>query len=115
MSSLAKSGIGIILVHARSLRPDSEIERVLLMSNGRIIADGPKDQMLRPIVCNDCSRPGWKWTSATATTTCGKNPSCSEPLIERDLLHHPVQLLLCLVCFSCKSEISLFRVFRRSS
>ena len=25
-----------------------EIERVLLMSKGRIVAEGPKDQMLRP-------------------------------------------------------------------
>jgi iron complex transport system ATP-binding protein len=48
MSSLAKAGIGIILVTHDLSDLIPEIERVLLMSNGRIIADGPKDQMLQP-------------------------------------------------------------------
>src|ERR1700736_5588914 len=48
MSSLAKAGIGIILVTHDLSDLTPEIERVLLMSNGRIIADGPKDQMLQP-------------------------------------------------------------------
>src|ERR1700693_2893892 len=47
MSSLAKAGIGIILVTHDLSDLIPEIERVLLMSNGRIIEDGPKDQMLR--------------------------------------------------------------------
>jgi iron complex transport system ATP-binding protein len=47
MSSLAKAGIGIILVTHDLSDLIPEIERVLLMSNGRIIADGPKDQMLQ--------------------------------------------------------------------
>ncbi len=46
MSSLAKAGIGIILVTHDLSDLIPEIERVLLMSNGRIIADGPKEQML---------------------------------------------------------------------
>ena len=48
MSSLAKAGIGIILVTHDLSDLIPEIERVLLMSNGRIIADGPKDRMLQP-------------------------------------------------------------------
>jgi iron complex transport system ATP-binding protein len=48
MSSLARVGIGIILVTHELCDLIPEIERVLLMSNGRIIADGPKDQMLQP-------------------------------------------------------------------
>jgi iron complex transport system ATP-binding protein len=47
MSSLAKAGIGIILVTHDLSDLIPEIERVLLMSNGRIIEDGPKDQMLQ--------------------------------------------------------------------
>jgi len=48
MSSLAKAGIGIILVTHDLSDLIPEIERVLLMSSGRIIADGPKNEMLRP-------------------------------------------------------------------
>jgi iron complex transport system ATP-binding protein len=48
MSSLAKAGIGIILVTHDLSDLIPEIERVLLMSNGRIIADGSKDRMLQP-------------------------------------------------------------------
>jgi len=48
MSSLAKAGVGIILVTHDLSDLIPEIERVLLMSNGRIIADGPKAQMLQP-------------------------------------------------------------------
>src|SRR3984893_12441183 len=48
MSSLARVGIGIILVSHDLSDLIPEIERVLLMSNGRIIADGPKDRMLQP-------------------------------------------------------------------
>ncbi|MGH9505014.1 MAG: ABC transporter ATP-binding protein [Terriglobales bacterium] len=48
MSALAKAGIGIILVTHDLSDLIPEIERVLLMSNGRIIADGPKDRMLQP-------------------------------------------------------------------
>src|SRR6266481_3279442 len=47
MSSLAKTGIGIILVTHDLSELIPEIERVLLMSNGRIIADGSKNQMLQ--------------------------------------------------------------------
>ena len=48
MSSLANAGIGIILVTHDLSDLIPEIERVLLMSNGRIIADGPKNEMLQP-------------------------------------------------------------------
>jgi iron complex transport system ATP-binding protein len=48
MSALANAGIGIILVTHDLSDLIPEIERVLLMSNGRIIADGPKGQMLQP-------------------------------------------------------------------
>jgi iron complex transport system ATP-binding protein len=48
MSSLAKAGVGIILVTHDLSDLIPEIERVLLMANGRIIADGPKAQMLQP-------------------------------------------------------------------
>jgi iron complex transport system ATP-binding protein len=48
MSSLANARIGIILVTHDLSDVIPEIERVLLMSNGRIVAEGPKDQMLQP-------------------------------------------------------------------
>jgi iron complex transport system ATP-binding protein len=48
MSSLARAGIGIILVTHDLSDLIPEIERVLLMSNGRIVAEGPKDRMLEP-------------------------------------------------------------------
>ncbi len=48
MRSLARAGIGIILVTHDLADVIPEIERVLLMSDGRIVAEGPKDQMLQP-------------------------------------------------------------------
>jgi iron complex transport system ATP-binding protein len=47
MRSLANSGIGIILVTHELLDVVPEIERVVLMSNGRIVADGRKEEVLR--------------------------------------------------------------------
>ncbi len=47
MRSLAKSGIGIILVTHEIPDIVPEIERVVLMSNGRIVADGPKEEVLQ--------------------------------------------------------------------
>jgi iron complex transport system ATP-binding protein len=46
MSELARSGIGIILVthHLADIIP--EIERVVLMRAGRLVADGPKHEVL---------------------------------------------------------------------
>jgi iron complex transport system ATP-binding protein len=46
MRSLANSGIGIILVTHELPDVVPEIERVVLMSNGRIVADGGKEQIL---------------------------------------------------------------------
>jgi iron complex transport system ATP-binding protein len=46
MRDLAKSGVGILLVthHVSEIIP--EIERILLLKAGRIVADGPKDGVL---------------------------------------------------------------------
>jgi iron complex transport system ATP-binding protein len=46
MRALAKSGIGIILVTHELSDVVPEIERVVLMSNGRIVADGRKEEVL---------------------------------------------------------------------
>ena len=48
LRSLAQSGTGLILVthHLSDIIP--EVERVVLLGNGRIVGDGPKEQMLRP-------------------------------------------------------------------
>ena len=48
MSLLANSGIGIILVTHELSDIIPEIDRVVLMSNGRIAADGGKDEILQP-------------------------------------------------------------------
>src|SRR5437660_369828 len=48
MRSLARAGIGIILVTHDLSDVIPEIERVLLMSKGRIVAEGPKNQILQP-------------------------------------------------------------------
>ncbi|MGB8010229.1 MAG: ATP-binding cassette domain-containing protein [Terriglobales bacterium] len=50
MRSLANSGMGIILVTHELPDIVPEIERVVLMSNGRIVADGPKEEVLQPEV-----------------------------------------------------------------
>jgi iron complex transport system ATP-binding protein len=47
MRSLANSGIGIILVTHELPDIVPEIERVVLMSNGRIAADGRKEEVLQ--------------------------------------------------------------------
>ncbi len=47
MRSLATSGVGIILVTHEIQDVVPEIERVVLMSNGRIVADGRKEEILR--------------------------------------------------------------------
>ena len=47
MRSLARSGIGIILVTHEIPDVVPEIERVVLMSNGRIVADGRKEEILQ--------------------------------------------------------------------
>jgi iron complex transport system ATP-binding protein len=46
MSSLANSGTAIILVTHELADIVPEIQRVVLMSHGEVIADGPKDEML---------------------------------------------------------------------
>ena len=47
MRSLANSGTGIILVTHEIQDVVPEIERVVLMSNGRIVADGRKEEILQ--------------------------------------------------------------------
>jgi len=46
MSELAQSGLGILLVthHVSEIIP--EIERVILLRDGHILADGPKSSVL---------------------------------------------------------------------
>jgi iron complex transport system ATP-binding protein len=46
LRTLARSGIGIVMVthHLSDLIP--EIERVILMQRGRVLADGPKREIL---------------------------------------------------------------------
>jgi len=46
MRQLAQSGLGILLVthHVAEIIP--EIERVVLLRDGKIVADGPKEKML---------------------------------------------------------------------
>ncbi len=48
MRSLAQAGTGIILVTHDLADVIPEIDRILLMSDGKIVADGPKGQMLQP-------------------------------------------------------------------
>jgi iron complex transport system ATP-binding protein len=47
MRTLANSGIGIILVTHELPDIVPEIQRVVLMNRGRIVADGPKEEMLQ--------------------------------------------------------------------
>jgi iron complex transport system ATP-binding protein len=46
MSKLAQSGVGIVLVTHQTADIIPEIERVVLMREGRIVGDGPKKEML---------------------------------------------------------------------
>jgi len=47
MSTLARSGTAIILVTHELADIVPEIQRVVLMSGGRVVADGPKEEILR--------------------------------------------------------------------
>jgi len=47
MSSLAKAGTALILVTHELADIVPEIQRVVLMSGGRVVADGPKDEILQ--------------------------------------------------------------------
>jgi len=47
MRTLANSGIGIVLVTHELGDIIPEIERVVLMSRGHVVADGPKDEMVQ--------------------------------------------------------------------
>ena len=53
MRELAQSGLGILLVthHVSEIIP--EIERVVLLREGQIVADGPKDEILTPAQLSD--------------------------------------------------------------
>ena len=46
MRELAQAGLGVLLVthHVSEIIP--EIERVMLLRDGRVVADGPKDRIL---------------------------------------------------------------------
>ena len=47
MSALAQSGVGIVLVTHDLTDIIPEMEQVVLMSNGHIVADGPKEEILQ--------------------------------------------------------------------
>jgi iron complex transport system ATP-binding protein len=47
MSVLARSGTAIILVTHELADIVPEIQRVVMMSSGHVVADGPKDEILR--------------------------------------------------------------------
>ena len=47
MSALARSGTAIILVTHELADIVPEIQRVVLMSRGRVVADGPKEEILK--------------------------------------------------------------------
>jgi iron complex transport system ATP-binding protein len=47
MSALAQSGTAIILVTHELADVVPEIQRIVLMSSGRVVADGPKDEILQ--------------------------------------------------------------------
>jgi iron complex transport system ATP-binding protein len=47
MSSLANAGTAVILVTHELADIVPEIQRVVMMSSGRVVADGPKEEMLR--------------------------------------------------------------------
>jgi iron complex transport system ATP-binding protein len=47
MSLLAKAGIGIVMVTHDLADIVPEVERVVMMSKGRIVADGKKEGMLQ--------------------------------------------------------------------
>ena len=53
MRELAQSGLGILLVthHVAEIIP--EIERVVLLREGQIVADGPKDEILTAASLSD--------------------------------------------------------------
>jgi iron complex transport system ATP-binding protein len=53
MRTLAKSGIGIVLAthHLADIIP--EIKRVIVLKDGRIAADGPKDEVLTAVRLKD--------------------------------------------------------------
>jgi len=76
LRKLAQSGIGIIMVthHLSDLIP--EIDRVVLMDRGRVIADGTKSEVLVAQDCLHFSASRWNCPSATATTTSGKPVPC---------------------------------------
>jgi ABC-type multidrug transport system ATPase subunit len=71
MRTLANSGIGIILVTHELADIVPEIQRVVLMKDGQIAADGPKEDIL----CVE--HLAWKYPAATAITTCGSS-LCSQ-------------------------------------
>ncbi len=53
LRALARAGLGILLVthHVSEIIP--EIERVVLLREGRIVADGPKEEILTPALLGD--------------------------------------------------------------
>lgn len=48
MRKLAKAGVGVVLVSHQLSDIIPEISRVILLKNGRVVADGDKARMLTP-------------------------------------------------------------------
>jgi len=46
LRKLARDGVGILLITHLLADIPPEIERVIMMKNGRIVADGPKDELV---------------------------------------------------------------------
>jgi iron complex transport system ATP-binding protein len=75
MRELAQRGIGILLVthHLADIIP--EIERVVLLSQGRIVADGAKEEMLTAARLAALFGRRWKFRGGMAITTSTENVS----------------------------------------
>ena len=70
---LAQAGIAILLVthHLSDIVP--EIERVIMMREGTIVADGPKRKFSPPRLCAAFSPWKWNWPSAAGIITSGSS------------------------------------------
>ena len=72
MSTLANSGTAILLVTHELADVVPEINRVVLMNKGRVVADGKKEETLQVDRLRDLSESKYKWPGETGTIICGK-------------------------------------------
>jgi len=73
MSELAQSGLGILLVthHVSEIIP--EIERVILLRDGQILADGSKSSVLTEEHLSNCLECPFAWGNRTVSSTFTEN------------------------------------------